>query len=507
MAIRPIGAVDMDRPVPSDDGVKFTLNGSEVHVQGEAPTRTLLEVLREKFGLTGTKEGCAEGDCGACTVTLAENCGGSVRYRAVNSCITFLPMVEGKSVETVEHLAGKDGRLSPCQQAMVDHHGSQCGFCTPGIVMSLNTAYRTGMNLDRRSVGHLLAGNLCRCTGYGPIIDAALTMGDYLAAETQLDHDSEIAHALGRIDRSGPLCVSAGGQIFYSPDRLDDLLAFYAEHPDAQILSGATDIGLWVTKQNRKIANMIWTGRVAELRQLASNGSTLTIGAGVTYAELLTQATILPPDLVTLIQRIGGQQVRQAGTIGGNIANGSPIGDMAPALIALGADLVLADHTSTRTIALEEFFKTYGIQDRRPGEIVCEIRLPLQPAVSNLRCYKISKRFDQDISTLCGCFNVSLENGICMDARIAFGGMAGIPKRARSVENRLIDRPFDAETIANAQLAFAEDFQPISDMRGSADYRMTVARNLLRKYYLEIIGQLTPQHRLEHRGPLAESVL
>jgi xanthine dehydrogenase small subunit len=496
----------MTRPAPPDDGVRFILNGRDVHVHGEAPTRTLLEVLREKFALKGTKEGCAEGDCGVCTVTLAEECGGALRYRAVNACITFLPMVEGKSVETVEHLATANGDLSPCQRAMVDHHGSQCGFCTPGIVMSLNTAYRANMELDRQSIGQLLAGNLCRCTGYGPIIDAALTMGDYPAATARLDHDDEIAQALSKIKRAGPVRVVSNGQTVYSPDRLDDLLTFYAENPDAQILSGATDIGLWVTKQNRKMTTMIWTGRVDELRQLTSDGAVLTIGAGVTYAELLAKSSILPPDLVTLIKRIGGQQVRQAGTIGGNIANGSPIGDMAPALIALGAELVLADHRSSRTLALEEFFKAYGVQDRRAGEIVREIRLPLPTGPSNLRCYKISKRFDQDISTLCGCFNVKLENGICVDARIAFGGMAGIPKRAGSVEDRLIGKTFDGETIASAQLGFTDDFQPISDMRGSAEYRMTVARNLLRKYYLEIAGQLTPNHRLEHRGHLVEPV-
>jgi xanthine dehydrogenase small subunit len=497
----------MDQPIIPDDGVKFVLNGASVHVLGEAPTRTLLEVLREKFALTGTKEGCAEGDCGACTVTIAEACDGGVHYRAVNACITFLPMVEGKAVETVEHLAQADGTLSPCQRAMVEQHGSQCGFCTPGIVMSLHTAFRAGMNFDRHSVGQLLAGNLCRCTGYGPIIEAALTMGDYPTGTTPSDHDGDIGHALNRITRSGPLCVTSGEQTFYSPDQLDDLLAFYADHADAHIVSGATDIGLWVTKQNRQMKTLIWTGRVGELRRLTIEGTHLTIGAAVTYAELLAKASILPSDLVTLIQRIGGQQVRQAGTIGGNIANGSPIGDMPPALIALGAELVLVDGHASRTIALEEFFQTYGVQDRRPGEIVREIRLPLHTGTSNLRCYKISKRFDQDISTLCGCFNISLENGRCTDARIAFGGMAGIPKRARAVESRLIGRLFNAETIAYAQLGFAEDFQPISDMRGSAEYRMTVARNLLRKYYLELNGDLTANHRLEHRGVLVGAVL
>jgi xanthine dehydrogenase small subunit len=474
--------------------VRFVLNGQTVTAQGIAPTTTLLEYLRLNCHLPGTKEGCAEGDCGACTVSIGEVSDGVLTYRAVNACIQFMPMVEGKSVTTIEALAQPDGTLHPIQQAMVDYHGAQCGFCTPGIIMSLYAAY---MNAAlAQSLPDVLAGNLCRCTGYGPIIAAAKTAfanrdSDAVAARRAVD--------LALIDapsRGGVLALIADGCSFFSPDSLDDALELADVHPDAVILGGATDVGLWVTKQRRQLDKIIWLGRIDALRMIDHDGDRLIIGAGVTFDQL-AQSPLMPAELKSLIRRIGGVQVRQTGTIGGNIANGSPIGDLPPALTALGATLVLASRTGERMLALEDYFISYGVQDRRAGEIVRAIIVPLGADDRALGFYKLSKRFDSDISTLCGCFNISIEAGIVRAARIAFGGMAATPKRALEVERRLTGAPWTENTLRHAQDGVEIDFTPISDLRGSATYRLNVARNLLRRFYLEQSGDLAKSARLD----------
>jgi xanthine dehydrogenase small subunit len=476
--------------------VRFVLNGRMVTAQGFTPTTTLLDYLRLNCHLPGTKEGCAEGDCGACTVSIGEISDGALSYRAVNACIHFMPMVEGKSVTTIEALAQPDGILHPIQQAMVDHHGAQCGFCTPGIIMSLYAVY---MNTALpQSLSDVLAGNLCRCTGYGPILEAAKTAfanrdSDAVAARRAVDVALIDAPA-----RDGLLGLHADGSSFFSPDCLEDALALADAHPDAIILSGATDVGLWVTKQRRRLDKIIWLGRIDTLRAIARDDDRLIIGAGVTFDQLAL-SPFVPEELKSLIRRIGGVQVRQTGTIGGNIANGSPIGDLPPALIALGATLILASRTGDRTLALEDYFLSYGVQDRRAGEIVRAIILPLTSNEDALGFYKISKRFDSDISTLCGCFNISVDAGVVRAARIAFGGMAATPKRALEVERRLIGAPWTEDSLRQAQDGFEIDFTPISDLRGSAIFRLTVARNLLRRFYLEQSGGLAKSARLDLR--------
>ncbi len=474
-----------------DREITFILNGARVHVRDLAPTTTLLDYLRQHRRLTGTKEGCAEGDCGACTVAVGSlGSDGAVVWRPLNACILFLPMLHGKAVITVEALAGPQGQLHPAQQAIVDHHGTQCGFCTPGFVMSLYVD-----QLNRAAGRHLapatdmLAGNLCRCTGYGPLIDAAQglreqALPDWDPSQTTADELNGLAAAA-----SQNVSLSRNGHTWFIPPDLETAAHLYAENPSATIVAGATDVGLWVTKQLRILPTVIALTDVPELKRIAVTSETIEIGAAVTYAEAQDKLAELAPDLGELVRRIGALQVRSAGTIGGNIANGSPIGDTAPALIALGAELVLRSAKAQRRIPLDAFFLAYGEQDRAPGELIEAIIVPRPADPTAVRCYKISKRLDQDISAVCGCFHVTVgADDIISSARIAFGGMAGIPKRARSVEDCLVGARWSHDTIETGARRFADDFTPLSDMRGSAEYRLLTAQNLLRKYFIERIN-------------------
>ncbi len=462
------------------DAIRFLLNGEPVAVRDAAPATTLLDWLRAR-GLTGTKEGCNEGDCGACTVAVREARADGVATRPVNACIQLLPMMHGRAVVTVEGLRGPGGALHPVQRAMADLHGSQCGFCTPGIVMSLWAAAQGGGGLDAPAARDALAGNLCRCTGYGPILAAAEE-----AAPAAWDAGgAAVAEALAALGASGPLVYEAGGRRFLSPTELDHFADLVAAHPEATILGGATDVGLWVTKDLFDPALLIWTGRVAQLHEMEARDGALWIGAAVTYADAQARLAALWPDMGELVRRIGSAQVRAAGTIGGNVANGSPIGDMPPALIAAGATLTLRRGRERREMPLEAFFLDYRRQDRREGEFVEGLRVPLPEAPGRLRVHKVSKRFDQDITAVCGAFDVDVRAGVVEGARLAFGGMAAIPKRAAAAEAALIGRPWAEGAVRDAMAALAADFAPLSDMRASADYRMEAARNLLLRHFIE----------------------
>ena len=482
------------------DQVSFLLNGVRHDVPRTVPpTRTLLDYLREDCGLKGTKEGCNEGDCGACTVVVGEMSGDNdhVVYRAINACITFVPMADGKSVITVEGLRGPNGELHPVQQAMVDCHGSQCGFCTPGFVMSQYAAFRQWHDeCDSRDPHHddvlspnddELAGNLCRCTGYGTIVTAAGAALDGGEPGWDGNRQAMDAKALRQLPRAG-LALQHPLGVYHAPQSLDELAQVYERNPEATIVAGATDVGLWVNKQHRDLGVLISSLRVAELKRHYLDDSThgYVIGAAVTYSEAWAAIGRYWGDAGDLVRRLGSMQVRNSGTIGGNIANGSPIGDMAPVLIALGASIDLRKGAALRRLPLEDFFIAYGKQDRQPGEFVEAVSAPTgYPLRADLRCYKISKRFDQDISAVLGCFNLHVENGAVASVRIAFGGMAGIPKRAKAVEAALLGKPWTMASVAAALPAFEADFQPISDARASAAYRLQVAKNLLIRYFHE----------------------
>ncbi len=468
------------------DHVTFLFRGQAVTLGGFSPTRSLLDWLREDRRATGTKEGCNEGDCGACTVVLARVEEGRLVHRPVNACITFLGMADGAEVLTIEDLA--DGRrLHPIQQAMVDHHGSQCGFCTPGIVMSLFAMGKEGGPVDRQRINDQLAGNLCRCTGYRPIVDAALASAgapdrfDAAAAE-------RIAALQALDDREGAF-VAVDDGFFAAPRTLTEALELYAKHPDATILAGATDVGLWITKQFRPVRKLIWLGRIADLQRIADGDTVLTLGAGVSHEAALPALAAISPDLGELGRRFGSKQVRAQGTVGGNIANGSPIGDWAPAFIALGAEVELADAKGARTLPLEDFFIAYGKQDRKPGEIVSALTIPKLRPGQHVRCLKISKRFDEDISALMGAFRLTVADGRITEARVAFGGMAATPKRAPQTEAALVGVSLaDRAGWSGALEALAADYSPIDDMRASARYRTETARALLTKALVEIGG-------------------
>ncbi|WP_449395071.1 xanthine dehydrogenase small subunit [Devosia riboflavina] len=474
------------------DAIRFLLNGEEISLTDVAPDLTLLDWLRLERRLRGSKEGCAEGDCGACTVLVGRLFGDEVIYDSVTACIRFVGSLHGTHVVTIEHLRGENGALHPVQQAMVDHHGSQCGFCTPGFVMSLYGLWMRNPSPTRPAIEKALQGNLCRCTGYAPIIRAGEAMGTYGQPQGDVLWAERIAvkDTIKALNDGRRVVIGEGDQQIIIPASLDDFAAVYEANPNARIVAGSTDVGLWVTKFMRNIGPVIFIGHLQELKRIAENASEVRFYAGVSYSEALPIIQANFPQLGELWNRIAGEQIRNMGTIGGNIANGSPIGDTPPPFIALGAKLHLRRGEHRREIKLEDYFVAYGKQDRQPGEFVESVTLPLLPAGEKFATYKISKRREEDISALCGSFRVFVNDaGAVGMVRIAFGGMAATPKRAKAVEAALVGKPWKMETIEAALPAFAEDYQPISDMRASAEYRLLTAQNLLKRFYLDVSGE------------------
>jgi xanthine dehydrogenase small subunit len=475
------------------NALQFIRSGRRVRVEQFSPRTTLLDWLRLEERSTGTKEGCAEGDCGACAVVVARERNGRLVHEPVNACITLLGQIDGGELITVEDLA-ESGVLHPIQEAMARLHGSQCGFCTPGIVMSLFAHYhQCGGHASRDTINDVLAGNLCRCTGYRPIVDSALEVGKTGADDQFTRKAPARLRALCALDDKADVFVGDGTSFFAAPASEQSLAQLYMQHPDATIVAGATDVGLWITKKLTPLEKIIHVGRVAELAGIEESANGCAFGAIVSLARAAPVLGTIDADVAEVLRRFGSIQVRASGTVGGNIANGSPIGDLAPMLIALDATLELRRGDEVREIPLESFFRDYGEQDRRPGEFVRRLRVPKLPAGSHFRAYKITKRTDEDISAVLAAFCLQVDGGTIRAARVAFGGMAGIPKRAKTVEEKLRGLSLaDARGWRAAADAIGKDFAPLTDLRASAGYRSRVAGNLVVKALAEIAG-VSPQ--------------
>jgi xanthine dehydrogenase small subunit len=479
--------------------IRFVLDGEIVTVDNVDPTRTVLQFLREDLRRTGTKEGCAEGDCGACTVVLAEldRNGDDLSLRAVNACIQFLPTLDGKELITVESLAKSANDLHPVQRAMVREHGSQCGFCTPGFVMSLFALYKSNPEPSRQQIDDALAGNLCRCTGYRPIIAAAKGMyeearqdKDWLQqAAGGAEKPADRVATLASLRRDEALEIEHDRRRFFAPRDIDSLAAALADDPNATVLAGGTDIGLWVTFFNDTATTEIYTGRVAQLLELNTTATHIEIGAAVPLTDAIPQILEHFPGLEELFRRYASPPIRNAATLGGNIANGSPIGDSMPALMVAGASLVLRLGDKERELPLENFYHDYMVNDLQPGEFIARIRIPVPAAGTVVRSHKWSKRLDQDISAVCSAYRLQLDGEHVSDFRMACGGLAAIVKRATHCEAAVVGKPWSTETVTRACSALAEDFTPISDMRASADIRAQVVQNLLLRFFYETSGE------------------
>ena len=512
----------------STQPIRFFHRGKVVEVSGAHPTRSVLDWLREDARCTGTKEGCNEGDCGACTVVIGELAGagnvsgegavGGLNLQTVNACIQFLPTLHGKALFTVEDLKAQCEmkrdpaqhekhavrQLHPVQQAMVDCHGSQCGFCTPGFVMSLWSTYEHhqagGTQPTRQQLADDLSGNLCRCTGYRPILDAGQRMFDLpavrldtapaVAALTGLQREATFTYAAPWTGNLAGAATASGTTLpridrYHAPKTLDELATLREQNPKAQLLAGSTDVGLWVNKQFRDLGDIIYVGDVGAMKVVEERGDTLYIGAGASLESAYGALAQRVPALTDVWLRFASPPIRHAGTMGGNVANGSPIGDSPPVLMALDADIELRRGEHVRWMPLSEFYIDYMKSHMQPGEFVQGLVVPLAAMRRQVRVYKISKRFDCDISALCAGFAIELDGDIVKEVRLAFGGMAATVKRAAQAEAALVGKPWSQASVKAAKLALAQDFKPLSDMRASAAYRLQVAQNLIQRLWLE----------------------
>ena len=463
--------------------IRFLQNQTLVTLEDIDPNTTVLSWLRESAQKRGTKEGCASGDCGACTVVLGQAQGEGVRYDTANSCLLLVSQLNGKQLLTVEDLA-HNGALHPVQQRLADNHASQCGFCTPGVVMSTFALQKSGAAGDRRTVEQHLGGNLCRCTGYRPIIEAAqqacaMRETDQFSAQEQ--------HTAARLRALATLTTDelARRNRVLAPKTVDELAALYAQNPQARLLAGGTDLTLALTRQQQTPVLMIALGEVAELKQIEINDERIRIGAAASLNRCREALKAPIPAFSRMLERFASQPVRNQGTAGGNLANASPIGDCAPLLLALNASLELRCGEVTRTLPLDAFFVAYRKTALQAGEFITAITVPRVTVSPSFAAWKVAKRYEDDISTIAAAFNIHIDENIITAARLAYGGMAAIPRRALQAENALLGQPLNEATLQAACLALAEDFRPLTDFRGSGAYRLAVAQNLLKRFFLQ----------------------
>ncbi|SDS15445.1 xanthine dehydrogenase small subunit [Pseudomonas oryzae] len=482
--------------------IQFLLNSEPCRIERLDPNLTVLRWLREQRRRTGSKEGCAAGDCGACSVVVGERVVDDtgfehLRYRAINACITLLASLHGKQLLTVEDLQQGE-HLHPVQRAMVDCHASQCGFCTPGIVMSLFAQYKNAAGFEREAVCAALAGNLCRCTGYRPILAAAEQALGQGGADQFSAREADILAQLAAIAAQDVAELEGDDARCRLPRDLDELAALYAANPEARLLAGGTDLVLEITQQHRRLPLLIQLGQVGELKTIVVDEATLDIGAGVALSDCAPLLAADYPDFGALLARFASTQIRNQATLGGNLGNASPIGDCAPLLIALGASLLLRRGQRRRMLALEDFFLDYRVTALQPGEFIERILLPRPQAGQLFRAFKVSKRRDDDIAAVCAAVHLQIDDGLVREARIAFGGMAAIPRRANRCEQALLGHPWSETAVERAASALEQDFDPLDDLRASRAYRLRVAQNLLRKAWLETSQPDLPTRVTEH---------
>ena len=466
------------------NSIRFIFEDKIKKIENPDSNETILNFIRLRLKKTGTKEGCAEGGCGACTVVLGELKNNEIKYSAINSCITFLPTLHGKQLIIVEDLISKNGSLHPVQEAMVDCHGSQCGFCTPGFVMSLFSMFKKYTNFKEDIIKESISGNLCRCTGYKPIIKAAKKLRN----KNKIDHFSQniknTIKLLKKINNKS-IKIYKNDKKYFAPKYIQELKKIIKKNVDSHFMSGGTDLSLKVTKERKDINSIIYMNSIYEMNYIKNNSKYIEIGASTPLIDLENHMQNYYPDFTKILKRYGSPQIRNVGTVAGNIATASPIGDCLPLLLSLNAEVVLQDLKKTKTLLLDSFFVSYRKTKIKKGQFIRSIKIPL-PEKNIFKAYKISKRFDDDISSVCAAFNLEIVKNRIENVKIAYGGMAEIPKRAIFCEKVLLKSLINDETISKAKEALERDFKPISDMRASGLYRIEVAKNLLEKCCVEV---------------------
>ena len=468
----------------TSSNIEFVYKDQIFKVKNPDSNETLLNYIRTKLKKTGTKEGCAEGGCGACTVVLGELNNKKINYRAINSCITFVPTLQGKQLIIVEDLISKDGSLHPVQEAMVNYHGSQCGFCTPGFVMSMFAMYKNNKYFDDEIINDSIAGNLCRCTGYKPIIKAAKSLNNKNKIDQFTKNKKNVIKLLKKINNES-IAIYKSNRRYFAPRYVQELKKILKKNINADLLSGGTDLSLKVTKERKEIESIIYMNSIDELNYIKNTNKYIEVGATTPLIKFENYIQKYYPDFNSILKRYGSVQIRNVATIAGNIATASPIGDTLPLLLSLDSKVVLTSIKKTKVIPLNNFFLDYRKTKLKKGQFIESVRIPLLPK-NIFKAYKISKRFDDDISSVCASFNLQITNKKIRGIKIAYGGMASIPKRAKYCERVLLNSPITEQIIEKAKEALDLDFKPISDMRASRKYRLIVAKNLLKKCFLEL---------------------